>query len=137
MVTVIADNYFGYCKKEVKTQLSYAANLLGCAEEEHSGGAQVFPAYNLGQDFHDDYTPADYTIAEVLAREPDRFDPQPEGHALDRLHPHLVLVPGGASYSMHEQTVSWPAETGGTQTIKLLAGNIKKQESILSKLATS
>ncbi len=124
MVTVIADNYFGYCKKEVKTQLSYAANLLGCAEEEHSGGAQVFPAYNLGQDFHDDYTPADYTIAEVLAREPDRFDPQPEGHALDRLHPHLVLVPGGASYSMREQTVSWPAETGGTQTIKLLAGKV-------------
>ncbi len=43
MVTVIADNYFGYCKKEVKTQLSYAANLLGCAEEEHAGGARVYP----------------------------------------------------------------------------------------------
>jgi hypothetical protein len=25
---VIADNYFGYCKKEVKTQISYSANLL-------------------------------------------------------------------------------------------------------------
>ena len=28
IVTLIADNYYGYCKKEVKTQISYAANLL-------------------------------------------------------------------------------------------------------------
>ena len=49
IVTVIADNYFGYCKKEVKTQISYSANLFGLAEEEHSGGALAFPAYNLGR----------------------------------------------------------------------------------------
>jgi len=35
MVTIIADNYFGYCKKEVKTQISYSANLFGLCEEEH------------------------------------------------------------------------------------------------------
>ena len=29
VVTIIADNYFGYCKKETKTQLGYAANLYG------------------------------------------------------------------------------------------------------------
>jgi hypothetical protein len=29
MVTILADNYFGYCKKEVKTQISFAANLYG------------------------------------------------------------------------------------------------------------
>jgi phosphoenolpyruvate carboxykinase (diphosphate) len=29
IVTIIADNYYGYCKKEVKTQISYAANLFG------------------------------------------------------------------------------------------------------------
>ena len=39
IVTIIADNYFGYCKKEVKTQISFAANLSGNLEEEHSGGA--------------------------------------------------------------------------------------------------
>jgi hypothetical protein len=32
VVTVIADNYFGYCKKEVKTQLGMAANLYGQTE---------------------------------------------------------------------------------------------------------
>ncbi|HUR60030.1 MAG TPA: hypothetical protein VM029_20070, partial [Opitutaceae bacterium] len=51
IVTVIADNYVGYCKKEVKTQLSYAANLSGRGEEEHAGGAIVFPSYDLGEDF--------------------------------------------------------------------------------------
>ena len=38
MVTILADNYFGYCKKEVKTQISFSANLYGLAEEEHAGG---------------------------------------------------------------------------------------------------
>src|SRR5690606_2274157 len=36
IVTMIADNYYGYCKKEVKTQISYSANLFGLCEEEHA-----------------------------------------------------------------------------------------------------
>lgn len=124
MVTVIADNYFGYCKKEVKTQLSYAANLLGCAEEEHAGGALVFPTYNIGQEFHDEYTPADYKLEDVLARDPDRFALQPEGHALDTQQPHIVLVPGGAVYSMRDQSITWADETGAQQSIKLLTGKV-------------
>ena len=51
IVTLIADNYYGYCKKEVKTQISYAANLFGLCEEEHAGGALVFTAYDLGEEF--------------------------------------------------------------------------------------
>ena len=49
IVTIIADNYFGYCKKEVKTQISYAANLFGLCEEEHAGGALVFPSLRSGR----------------------------------------------------------------------------------------
>ena len=49
MVTIIADNYFGYCKKEVKTQIGYAANLFGLAEEEHAGGALAFPTFRPGR----------------------------------------------------------------------------------------
>ena len=45
MVTILADNYYGYCKKEVKTQISFAANLYGLCEEEHSGGAIAFASY--------------------------------------------------------------------------------------------
>jgi hypothetical protein len=54
IVTIIADNYFGYCKKEVKTQISYAANLFGLCEEEHAGGALVYPSYDLGEEFSGD-----------------------------------------------------------------------------------
>ena len=38
----------------MKTQISYAANLLGNVEEEHAGGAIAFPSYSLGDEFHDD-----------------------------------------------------------------------------------
>ena len=51
IVTLIADNYFGYCKKEVKTQLSYASNLAGNYEEEHAGGALAFASFLLGDEF--------------------------------------------------------------------------------------
>src|SRR5258706_12428969 len=57
IVTLIADNYYGYCKKEVKTQISYAANLFGLCEEEHAGGAIAFATYALGQDYYGNVTP--------------------------------------------------------------------------------
>ena len=50
VVTIIADNYFGYCKKEVKTQLGYAANIYGMAEEEHAGGCIAYPSFDLGEE---------------------------------------------------------------------------------------
>ncbi len=121
IVTVIADNYFGYCKKEVKTQISYSANLFGNAEEEHAGGALVFPSYDVGQEFTETWCGADWTLADVLARDPDRFLPQPEGHALDRVHPHIVLVPRGAHYSVATMTVSWPDGSGQRSAIPLRA----------------
>ena len=52
VITVIADNYFGYCKKEVKTQIGFSANLFGLAEEEHAGGAQIHSSYNLSRTFN-------------------------------------------------------------------------------------
>ena len=51
MVTIIADNYYGYCKKEVKTQISYAANLYGLARRSTPAGRWRSPRYNLGDDF--------------------------------------------------------------------------------------
>ncbi|SHJ19108.1 hypothetical protein SAMN02745244_01929 [Tessaracoccus bendigoensis DSM 12906] len=107
IVTVIADNYFGYCKKEVKAQISYAANLLGMVEEEHAGGAIAFPRYNLGQTFTDTYADDSYRIADVIARNPERFVRRPEGHAVDLEQPHIVLVPEHSSYSLRDSTVSW------------------------------
>ncbi len=121
IVTVIADNYFGYCKKEVKTQISYSANLFGNAEEEHAGGALVYPSYDQGHEFTMPGPDGVPTMAEVLAREPHRFAAQPEGHALDTQVPGIVLVPGGTQVDMSTMTVSWPAEDGGTSSIPLRA----------------
>ena len=67
IVTIIADNYYGYCKKEVKTQISYAANLFGLAEEEHAGGAIVFPSYDLGEEF----SLSDYSRARLTTGSPE------------------------------------------------------------------
>lgn len=123
IVTVIADTYFGYCKKEVKTQISYSANLFGNAEEEHSGGALVFASYNLGQEHDETSSGADYTLGEVLDRDPERFAAQPAGHALDREQPHIVLVPANPSYSLRTMTVSWSGGDGdgGRRSIPLRA----------------
>ncbi|MGC3995612.1 MAG: hypothetical protein QM779_16080 [Propionicimonas sp.] len=122
IVTVIADNYFGYCKKEVKTQISYSANLFGNAEEEHAGGALVFPSYNLGQEYtvsarNDEV----YTLADVLERDPERFHLQPEGHAVDSEQPHIVLVPMDAHFSLRTQAVTWTNPNGSESSIRLRA----------------
>ncbi|MGO1385380.1 MAG: hypothetical protein ACTHU1_11425, partial [Arachnia sp.] len=106
IVTVIADNYFGYCKKEVKAQISYSANLFGLVEEEHSGGAIVFPRYNLGGHFSLQCD-IDCSLADVIARDPHRFTLQPQGHALDRENRHIVLVPSGTTYSISDSSVTW------------------------------
>jgi hypothetical protein len=122
VVTLIADNYFGYCKKEVKTQISYSANLFGSAEEEHSGGALVFPSYNEGQEYTDLTAGDDYSLQEVLARDPERFVAQLAGHAIDRLQRNVVLVPAKSTFSLRSRTVSWPSLDGATSSIKLQAG---------------
>jgi hypothetical protein len=122
MVTLIADNYFGYCKKEVKTQISYAANLYGSAEEEHAGGALVFPSYDLGNEFDAYGMPERYSVADVIARHPGRFEQHPEGHATDTLLPDVVLVPEQAHFSLRNQAVTWAGAEGERRRIKLLAG---------------
>ena len=111
IVTVIADNYFGYCKKEVKAQISYAANLLGLVEEEHSGGARTYPRYNLGQTAITDEHPAQ-SFTQAVENDPDRWDVQPEGYAVDRYIERLILLPAGAELSLRDSSVVWENEQG-------------------------
>ena len=122
VVTIIADNYYGYCKKEVKTQIGYSANLFGCVEEEHAGGAIAFPRYNLGQEYTEKQTPAEATVAGVIELGGGRFEARPEGHAVDRKDEGIVIVPGGAHYSMRTQTITWANPDGAQSSIPLLAG---------------
>ncbi len=123
MLTIIADNYYGYCKKEVKTQISFSANLSGNCEEEHSGGALVFPSYDLGEEFNGSlHAPQmGHNFNRVLDLYGDALDVQPEGYALDKNYSDIVYVAEDAVFDLHTQTVSWPfgEEESGRASIKL------------------
>jgi len=122
IVTIIADNYYGYCKKEVKTQISYAANLFGIAEEEHAGGAIAFAGYDLGDQF--DLSPAlvrnPTTFEEMSRMFSSIMDLQPEGYGIDKKFNDIVYVPENSRFNMHHQSVSWE-RNDKIQTIRLRA----------------
>ena len=123
IVTLIADNYFGYCKKEVKTQLSYAANLYGLCEEEHAGGALVFPSFDLGEEFSGKIhvKSLGHNFPEMLAAYPDLMEKLPDGSAVDKKYPDIIYVPEVARFDLHEQRIEWTLNNE-TRSIKLLAG---------------
>jgi phosphoenolpyruvate carboxykinase (diphosphate) len=125
IVTLIADNYFGYCKKEVKTQISYAANLFGLCEEEHAGGALVFPSYDLGEEFSGDVhvQRKGHSFAETSSLYKDSLELKPEGWAVDRKHRDILYVPEDAHFDLHAQKISWAGGKGG-HAIKLLPGKV-------------
>jgi phosphoenolpyruvate carboxykinase (diphosphate) len=111
IVTLIADNYYGYCKKEVKTQISYAANLYGNVEEEHAGGALAFARYNLGPEFNAaDYRTNNSTINDLARRDANSLDMQPEGYAIDRHSSDLIYVPHDARASVERLEMWWSRE---------------------------
>lgn len=109
VVTVIADNYFGYCKKEVKTQIGLSANLYGLTEEEHSGAALAFASYDLGDDFVLDPALARTlnTFDDVLRLYGEHVELLPEGHARDKQYPEILYVPEDARFSLTEQRIQW------------------------------
>jgi len=121
IVTIIADNYFGYCKKEVKTQLSFAANLFGLCEEEHAGGALVFPSYDLGEEFNGDILSRrlPHSFVEMTKMFADIMDVQPEGYAVDKKYSGIVYVPASAKFDLKSQSISWLNPVSGDQKIKL------------------
>jgi hypothetical protein len=123
IVTLIADNYFGYCKKEVKTQISYSANLYGLCEEEHAGGALVFPSYDLGEDFTGNVhvKAMGHSFSEMVMLYGDHMEVRPEGYAIDKKYPDIIYVPENAHFDLQEQHISWP-QGGREQKIKLLPG---------------
>jgi hypothetical protein len=124
IVTIIADNYYGYCKKEVKTQISFSANLFGLAEEEHSGGAIAYPSYVLGQDFYSERSvPLKQTpFANALATLGDRAELKPEGYAVDRRYPDIYYLPLHTEFNVREGYVRW-TDNGESHQLTLRIGD--------------
>jgi hypothetical protein len=123
IITALSDNYFGYCKKEIKTQIGYSANLYGLAEEEHAGGTLAFTGYDLGEDFQlsQYYPDVDQTFDGVVARYTDRIDVKPEGYAIDKNFDDIIYIPEDARIELNTQRISWN-KAGQSQEIKLLPG---------------
>lgn len=126
VITIIADNYFGYCKKEVKTQVSYSANLYGLCEEEHAGGALAFPSYDLGERYtlsQSDFSADRLNFKEMMKLYQDFIELRPEGHGRDKKYDNILYVPDHAEFNLFEQSVTWTTENGDARRIKLLPQN--------------
>lgn len=123
IVTIIADNYYGYCKKEVKTQISYSANLFGQCEEEHAGGALVYAAYNLGDEFNGKLHAHTHghSFQEVATLFGDLMDLKPEGFGVDRRYSNILYVNEDAAFDLQSQRVNW-THNGSQHSLKLLPG---------------
>jgi hypothetical protein len=125
MLTIIADNYYGYCKKEVKTQISFAANLFGLAEEEHAGGALAFPSYVLGEDFYagKSFRTSDAAFEDAVKLLGDRIEVRPERYGVDRREPNVYYVPETAEFHVRQGEVSWEHQ-GARRTLTLRRGDV-------------
>ena len=114
VVTLIADNYYGYSKKEIKTQISYSANLYGLVEEEHAGGAIAFPCGNMGdnifgQPFSEKFDNR-YSFEEVKNLLNGKIDVMPENYAIDKKYPDVIYIHEHADIDIEKGTVEWVNE---------------------------
>ncbi len=130
IVTILADNYYGYCKKEVKTQLSYATNLYGLTEEEHAGGALAFRRRNHGEEYGVDSKARKalgvYSFKGVSEQFSDVMDIQPEGYGIDKKYPNLIYIPLDIRMNIDKQRIRWKKD-GVKQEIKLQPNKVYMQ----------
>lgn len=127
VITLIADNYFGYAKKEIKTQISYSANLFGLAEEEHAGGAIAFPRGIMSDDVYgENYSKkldCIFTFEEAMSLIKDHVDMQPEGYAIDKKYPQIIYIPENSNIEIEKTRITW-LHNGEQKTILLSPKNI-------------
>lgn len=126
ILTIITDNYFGYCKKEVKTMMSFACNLSGKSEEEHAGGALIFPSYSLG-----DFTQPNasyihqrgHSFKQVKVLLGDAISLHTDGYGRDKKNPKLIYLPEDAEMFLVDQKINWKKE-GKVRTLRLLPDHV-------------
>ncbi len=122
-VTLIADNYFGYSKKEIKTQIGFAANLYGNVEEEHAGGTVAYPQRNLGIHYNamEDASLEGYCFDEVIEKYGDMMDLQEDRYGIDKTNRQIIYLPENIRIDLYKNKISW--EHGNEQKqLKLLPG---------------
>lgn len=114
VVTLIADNYYGYSKKEIKTQISYSANLYGLVEEEHAGGAIAFPRGIMSDNFYgEDFSKkfeGKYKFDDVKRLLGSNIEVLEGNYAVDKNYPEIVYLPEYANILIDECRIEWKHE---------------------------
>lgn len=125
----------GYCKKEVKTQIGFTANVFGLAEEEHAGGALAFKAVDLGESFVSNSrymqiivpkkaVENGYIYEDALALLGDSVDVHREGYATDKKFPKIHVLPEDFEISLQTQAATFTDKTTGERVaIRVLPGH--------------
>jgi hypothetical protein len=111
VITLIADNYYGYSKKEIKTQISYSANLFGLVEEEHAGGAIAFARRVMGDTLdgkdYSEFHNFKHTFEGVKQLLGDTIDVKPENYAVDKKYPNIIYIPEFAYVNTNTNSITW------------------------------
>ncbi len=98
--------------------------MLGSVEEEHAGGAVVYPSWSLGDGFQADSRRYNgRTIDDVIRDYGDAMDVYPEGYAVDRQFPDLIYIPENAKANLREQCIRWQ-RNGLEHSIPLRPGKV-------------
>lgn len=123
VITLISDNYYGYSKKEIKTQISYSANLYGNVEEEHSGGAIAYARNNMMDKVYGNIFSSkldkQYKFKDVVKLLGNHIEVFQEGYAIDKKYPNVVYIPENADLNLNRAIVSWTSDKGKYHQIKL------------------
>ncbi|MCL7752791.1 hypothetical protein [Polaribacter sp. Z022] len=111
VITLIADNYYGYSKKEIKTQISYSANLFGLVEEEHAGGAIAFARRVMGDTLdgkdYSEFHNFKHTFEGVKELLGDTIEVMPENYAIDKKYPNIIYIPEFAYVNTNTNSITW------------------------------
>ncbi len=120
-VTLIADNYFGYSKKEIKTQISFAANLFGNVEEEHAGGTIAYPQKNLGANYNavEDHRLTNYSFDEVIENYGSLMNLHEDHYGIDKHNKQVIYLPENVKIDLYKTEISWEYN-GLIRSLKLL-----------------
>lgn len=120
-VTLIADNYYGYSKKEIKTQIGFAANLFGNVEEEHAGGTVAYTQRNLGVHYNatEDTSMEGYCFDQVLQNYGDLMDLQADYYGIDKTNKQIIYLPENIKIDLYKNEITWEYQ-GSTRQLKLL-----------------
>lgn len=116
-------NHNRYCVVIIftkQTQISFATNLFGLAEEEHSGGAIVMPMYSLGKEFRGcEIRQGKRGRFNLVANREVTFDSvirgfsdvmtvyADKGYAIDKRYPNVYYIHHDAVINIDTQRVTW------------------------------